>query len=394
MNNVMKNTIKRIASLKDYPIICVFVTIFLICFFRQTTLYSQYEILTFLSAKVLYFIRYLCISLFLFYFYFYKVEKKYFYLFIAFIILDYVLKKLSNTHIFFEMFFIPFFLSKFVCRDKLFKVLFFVSFFSFISVILMNYIGILQSDEFFRDDKTRFALGFVHPNSLGLLIIYTAILYSLSKDYISPIFLVILIFIAFFNWFVPRSVTSSLIIFIYSLSLVILYFFKFEKFFNNNKRLLFYIIVISMFFMIFLMYYVAYTGNGKDLLLKCPGAIWSRFDLGIMAYERYGLTLWGTPIVQTIPDASKDVTEYFVVDCSYFFIPINYGIVIYVLYIAAIILITYKTICKGDYKYLTVLLLVLFYGISENLLTAQLIMPIYAYIFCTKNISEDYIQTR
>ena len=394
MESILNNTIRKIVSLKDYPIICVFAAIFIICFFRQTTLFSQYEIVPILSAKVLSILRYFCIFLFLVYFCLYKVERKYLYFFIVFIISDYVLKKLSNTHILFELFFLPLCLSKFVRRDKLFKVLFFASFIAFVSVILMNYVGILQSADFFRDCKTRFALGFVHPNSLGLLLIYTAFLYSLSTEKYSPIFIVTLVFIAIFNWFIPRSVTSALIILFYAFSLVILYFFKIDIFFNKNKKLLFYIIVSSLIFMILLIYYVSYTETGKEFLLKMPGAIWARFEFGMMAYERYGISFWGTPIEETIPDATRNITEFFIVDCSYFFIPINYGIVTYLLYIAAIIFILYKTIFNGEYRYLAVLILFLFYGISENLLTTLLIMPVYAFIFCARGFSEKNMQTR
>ena len=146
--------------------------------------------------------------------------------------------------------------------------------------------------------------------------------------------------------------------------------------------------------MILLIYYVSYTETGKDFLLKMPGAIWARFEFGMMAYERYGISFWGTPIEETIPDATRNITEFFIVDCSYFFIPINFGIVTYLLYIAAIIFILYKTIFNGEYRYLAVLILFLFYGISENLLTTLLIMPVYAFIFCARGFSEKNMQTR
>ena len=108
-----------------------------------------------------------------------------------------------------------------------------------------------------------------------------------------------------------------------------------------------------------------------------PGSIWARFELGYIAYERYGLSLFGTPIESVFPDPEKGITEYFTVDCAYFFILINYGVVTFASYIVFMLILFRKAVFTDNYKSVFILFLLVLYGVSETLIINSFLIPIF-----------------
>ena len=129
-------------------------------------------------------------------------------------------------------------------------------------------------------------------------------------------------------------------------------------------------------------YVVAFTEVGKDFLVNLPGSIWARFELGKVAFDRYGLSLFGTPIVNVFPDPDNNIFEYFVVDCAYFYFPINYGLVFFISFLFLFVITIYRSIKLKEYKFLIVLISMMIYGTSEILIAVPIMMPVYSYIFC------------
>lgn len=378
----------RFGCLKDYPVIVIIATLMVVNTLMSSNL-KVFSDFTLFYIKTGYFLRYVCLVLFLFYFFITKGNKKQFYTFVAFIILDWLLKKLANTHVLFELLFIPLCLAQFVNRTRLFKILFYLELITLIIVVTLHFADLIPAETFFRDDKIRYTLGFCHPNSLGFYILYLTILYTLYKDSFNYPFIAVVIALFFFCYFVPRSMTSAFLLLLIAAGIFCIYFVKRTRIFLDRiSSKIFYIVAIAFLIMLFLIYFVSATGFGKELLLKMPGAIWARFELGMIGYHKYGLSLFGTPVEMIFPDPSKNIYEFFVVDCSYFFMPLNYGIVIYTFFILFILLTIYLTAKQKDYKYLMILLLVLLYGISEQLPVLPIIVPIYAYIYCKKNNPE------
>lgn len=372
--------------IKDFPIIAVIAVLMVINILSATPLFKDYENLCLYAYKTNYYLRYLCIFLFVFYYVINnKASKNQIYIFITFIVLDFLLKKFANTHLLFELFFIPFCLAQFVRREVLFKFLFYTALIALFTVFLLYYLDILHPELFFRGDKLRYTFGFSHPNPLGFNVYFVALLFILSNKLNSNISICILIVLGIFNYLIPRSVTSASVIFIFALSLILLKSDSFQKLLDRNKKRLYFVVFFFLFATVFLSYLIAFTGIGKHYLLNMPGSIWARFELGKIAFERYGLSLFGTTIVEIFPDPVKNITEYFVVDCAYFYLPINYGIIFCLLFFILIIFIIKKSIDQKDYKILFVMLIMILYGVSELLILMPIMMPVYAYIFCKSN---------
>lgn len=369
-------------KIKDFPIIAVIAILLVINILAATPLFKDYEQLCLYAYKINYYLRYFCIFLFIYYYFVYKASTNKLYIFITFIIIDFVFKKLVNTHLFFELFFIPFCLAQFVRRELLFKTLFVTALVSFLVVVLLYNLEILQPELFYRDDKIRYTLGFSHPNPLGFNIFFVALLYFLSKEKHGNLTICFLFILCIFNYIIPRSVTSASLIFIFALSLLLLKSFRLQNLLECHKKQVYYCVLFFLLVVIFVSYLIAFTGIGKEYLLKMPGSIFARFELGKIAFERYGLSLFGTPIIEIFPDPAKSVTEYFVVDCAYFYLPINYGIIFSILFFILFIYILKKSIYQKEFKFLFVMVIMILYGVSELIILMPVMMPIYAYVFC------------
>lgn len=369
-------------KIKDYPIIAVIATLLVINMLSATPLFKDYDKLCLYAYKINYYLRYFCVFLFIYYYLVERTSKNQLYIFIAFVVLDFLFKKLANNHLLFELFFVPFCLAQFVRREVLFKILFFTAIITFFSILLLYNLEILQPELFYRGDKIRYTFGFSHPNPLGFNVFYVALLYCFSKEHNGYFSIGILFILCIFNYLIPRSVTSSSLIFIFALSLILLNSVRFSNFFERNNNRLYFCVLFFLFAVVSLSYLIAFSEIGKEFLLKMPGSIWARFELGKIAYERYGLSLFGTPIVEIFPDPVKNITEYFVVDCAYFYLPINYGVIFSIIFFILFIYILKISVNKKEYKLLFVMLIMILYGVSELLILMPIMMPIYAYVFC------------
>ena len=328
-----RNTMKIKAFLyylNDFPIIALIAILYSIHFFEATNLCGN-EFLSSLFSRTDKFLRVLEIFIFFLYCYLYKIEKKYLLFAALFVFVFFIIKSFSYSHLSFHLFFIPLFLSQFVDKKRLCNILLIISVFYLCIIIIGNFFLDFQTEQFIRNGQVRYSLGFSHPNFLGFVVILISFFLILRKEKVSLFDLFFISLSIVFLYYIPRSMTSVILLTLLLCFLFCIYFYKskIDAFFDNKRRklLLLYVVVSIFLLTLFFTYYVAFTDFGKNIFLKMPGSIWARFDLGRIAYEKYGLSLFGTPIESIFPDPSKNITEYFVVDCAYFYIPINYGIV-------------------------------------------------------------------
>lgn len=366
----------------DYPIIGVIVILMVLNILEFTPLMTENKQLDYCVYKTLNFLRYVCIFLFLVYYFVWKPHKKFLWIFIVFIISDYLFKKLANTHLLFELFFIPLCLSQFVRREKLYKILFISALLSLSAILIMYLVEILQPDTFFRGEQIRYTLGFSHPNSLGFISFYIAVLLILCRENFGLTSIFVLFGLALFNFTIPRSVTSAVLILFLLFSMLLIKIDGIRRILDQKNTILCFMVIGFFITIIIATYVVAFTEVGKEFLVNLPGSIWARFQLGKVAFDRYGLSLFGTPIVNIFPDPDNNIFEYFVVDCAYFYFPINYGLVFFISFLFLFVITIYRSIKLKEYKFLIVLISMMIYGTSEILIAVPIMMPVYSYIFC------------
>lgn len=380
-------------KISDYPIISLFVLLYLVYFFGATNFFNEHDLLAFVASRIQRYARYIAVLLFFIYYFIYKVDKKYLYYFVCFFLFYLVVKKYTSSHLLFNLFFIPLFLSQFVNKQRLCKVLIIESLICFSIISIGHYFGYFQTESYSRLGSIRYTFGFVHPNTLGLIVLVFSFLYVQIKNTVNIKEVAVIIFLIAFLYYIPRSMTPAFLLVLLLCFLVIFSLFKskINEYFNNRRRkkILFYSVLLIYFAILFFTYFVSFTGFGKEFFLHMPGAIWARFEFGYIAYERYGLSLFGTPIESIFPDPEKGITEYFTVDCAYFFIPINYGVVTFASYIVFMLFMFRKAVLASNYKSIFILLLISLYGISETVIIHLIMVPLFVCALCSDTALEQ-----
>ena len=155
---------------------------------------------------------------------------------------------------------------------------------------------------------------------------------------------------------------------------------------NVQKSKLFYLCCAFVFTVIIVTYLIAYFEIGREFIEKLPGALWARFDMGKRALDNYGLSVLGQPI-KIVCDYEVQVLGqdgYYTVDCAYFYVPITFGVVCFCLYLAVFIYSIRNTIYNSHYEILSVLILMILYGISE----VVIFTPLFMFVFLCSFIRE------
>ncbi|MGN0902234.1 MAG: hypothetical protein ACI4M9_03020 [Succinivibrio sp.] len=339
----------KFLPIADYPIIATISLILVISIFQGTRLYSDVHALAVIVPKTVHALRYVGIFLFLLYYFVYRPGKKALYIFLAFVIADIVLKRFTDNHRIFELFFIPFCLCQFVNRKRLYATLLGTALVCFLIVSIGHYLGYFQDSSVFTRNglDRRYTFGFLHPNTLGLTVLITAIFYILMKKAVALIDFALFTVLFLFTYLVPNSITTTAVLFLMTVYLIASYILTRRNIAitqTKYRTLLFISIVCIIISILSVTYSITYTGFGKEFLIKLPGSLWARFELARNAFIKFGLHWFGTrtPIVQG---------EWNVVDCAYFYIPLQYGIIQFVLYIGLIMTIFKLAIFKGEYRY-------------------------------------------
>lgn len=334
-------------------------------------------------------IRFTLITYFVFYWIISGNQLNYLLLFFCFIIISFLSLYFSHTWLIFDLFFVPLFLMRFLEEKLFFKVIFFTSFSAFFLIIILNYCDVLYSPILhYRGDYIRYTFGFMHPNSLGFCIVLLC-LYTLLTIR-NHILIKFLFFIgsAFFCYYYPNSFTSLFVILLLSLICLISSIIKKFEFLTYSTKNLSVIITLVFFCIIGFAFLATFTDLLNGLIEKLPGAISARFSLGRIAFSKYDISFWGTPmrIITEYQQVILGIRDsFFTVDCGYFFLLIQYGVFNFIIYT---FLFTFS-ICKAvkHHNLLAAFLCVVLalYGVSEIVILSPLFMPVFAYCLHDKN---------
>jgi len=305
---------------------------------------------------------------------------------VIFVVFCFISNKYTKNWYIFDIFFVPLFLSTLINRDRLVKLLLVTFFVAVSSILFLHFLDLLPLLTFDRAGKIRYALGFMHPNTLGFIVVFMCILYVIKNKVIDVTGYIILFLCALFCIIVPRSNTSSFLIILLMLFSTVANYLNKANLNNVQKSKLFYLCCAFVFTVIIVTYLIAYFEIGREFIEKLPGALWARFDMGKRALDNYGLSVLGQPI-KIVCDYEVQVLGqdgYYTVDCAYFYVPITFGVVCFCLYLAVFIYSIRNTIYNSHYEILSVLILMILYGISE----VVIFTPLFMFVFLCSFIRE------
>lgn len=378
---------KKYRLMSEYLVLLLFVLTVVYSFFSYTQFYNEKFESFGLVTKFLYVLRYVSVIIFILNFLILKLERRQLYICIGFIAIDFILKKFTGKHVLFEICFLPLCLAQCVNRKKFCNVLLATLIVCFFLILFGHFLGYFTNEVFYRGDLIRETYGFCHPNTLGLVVLVISFVYVLKRDCFNFADAIILLSLSIFCYLFPRSITSAAcILMLIVFSFISNYFMKMQLSIKS-KNIIFFVSISFILTVIFFSYLFSLTGIGKETLINMPGSIWARFELGKIALERYDISFFGTPVEFFHPDSEKGITEYFVVDCLYIFMPLNYGLIVSLLFLAFFIYIIYKSIIAGEYKLLFIMLILVLYSVSEITVFDRIMIPIFAFIFCSSKNS-------
>lgn len=350
-----------------------------ISFIFDMTLYgNMYPELAHYVRRFLKILRFILVLVFICNLDFKKSFIKQLLLFICFISFCFISNHHIRNWVIFDIFFAPVFLSGLIDRQRLVNIVFFAVSGAVLSVIILHFLNLLPDPVFYRGEKIRYALGFLHPNLLGFSLLFCCILFILKKRGLDRYGIVFLITLSVFCYFIPNSNTSCFLILVLMIFAAASDYLKKRPLSSVQTRLL---AIVSCSFVVLIVafsYLIIYTEILKDYIVLFPGELWARFSLAKVALDNYDVTLFGTKIA---------VDSNFTVDFAYTFIPISYGIVGFAFFMIFFIYSIKKSVYIKSYELLAVFILMSIYGISETVIFT----PLFMFVFlCT--YSKDYFK--
>ncbi len=353
-----------------------------------TTISISYQAVYTFQIKIS---KVLCVLFFLYYLYKWwdcsKVKLNLM-LCVLFLTATYFLNKYTKTQLVYDLFFVPLFLCQFLDKERFFKYVLISFCLFFIVSLCLHFYGIINdTDTFFRQSGIRrYSLGFIHPNALGFYVVLFCFFYVMLKTTYKFYDYLIFMALAYFCYKVPNSITSSnlivlLTVFVFLSNLLL------SKEIGDKTNYI--ILVVCLFFVatvLFFTYYITFTETFKSFLQGMPGSIWARFELSKKGYETFGFTLLGrydeyVAMGVSITQKYGPKAMWLILDCSYFYLPIMHGVIVFFLYMVMLIVVLIKGILHKKYLYALMVLILVLYGVSETTIFRAVLMPLFAYPF-------------
>ena len=211
---------------------------------------------------------------------------------------------------------------------------------------LTNPILIAKSDGTIRN-----SFGFSHPNMLGMMlfILCSEMVYlNIPKNKVVKIIIIILNILI--NHFFIVSYTSEIAI---MFLLVFFIFWNKEKIVKNKFRL----ISLLPIFIFAISLYLTYLYNINDLLgVKLNRILSNRLYYYNLFMNKYPITLFGTKI--DIIYSSNNNIKFMVLDNSYLFILLRYGIIVFTIFMYSLIKLVNLIMNKFNNKIVVMIMLI------------------------------------
>lgn len=277
------------------------------------------------------------------------------------------------------MFFLFAFASRFVNPNKLFKMDFVMRVIGFISVLLLYKLDILQNMILSRaDGRTRFALGFGHPNYGGLVlfsIILEWILIKHKKINIIEYIFMLGISYYFYRFFLARTD------FVLTILLLVATFFVQTLSAHRVMKFLKNIIIpwICWILALFSFAILVFVHSGTRIYTEINGLLSSRLDIANFYYQTAGIHVLPQKITMYFQDST-----FAGIDNAFIYIGIFDGIIMLILFCVMEQVIA-KKLKYASYTFCLIYIFIMLIGMTEALIVYPFINMMVVFYGQNKN---------
>jgi hypothetical protein len=231
------------------------------------------------------------------------------------------------------------------------------------------FIGLIDTTTLVRTSgRMRNALGFIHPNGLGSVLLQISVLYVYIRDArIRVSGYIVLCILLGICYAVVNSQTNVLLI---SLLLIGCIYFNFvdrkvtrlEKIKKWIPRVMcLAIMIVSIVCILFSAGVISLPGFES---IDSDGTLMSRMQQMQMYYDFYGITWFGQPLVSEMYQQKK--YYLFTLDNGYTYLILRYGLISYITYICSSFIIMKNAISGKNHLIILIMMLYAIVGLSET----------------------------
>ena len=276
--------------------------------------------------------------------------------------------------------------AKYADMDRIINLYFYVLLIMIPFVIVMCLIGVLPDNILYRGGLVRHALGFEHPNRLGMRFFQLiACLCYVKKDSAHNfIKYLIMATTAYFVYKVPNSQTAYIGIMLLFVLVLIRNFY--DKRGISKNRLMRVMATGAVSINVFSVFISFFNPKKNAVYMAIDKFMSYRFLFGNKMIRYYGVSIWGQK-VDTIVKDRKYVGVYhqWYLDNAYLSVLLRFGIVVYIIFTVLIAASLFYYVKQENYAMVAILFTYSVYGImttgfymmSHNIFLLTIASPIY-----------------
>ena len=261
------------------------------------------------------------------------------------------------------------------------------------TIMILCVLGVIENKMLLRGNIPRYALGFLHPNQLGLRVFQLIVCHCyVHKGALRKHNYFYILFSIFFLVRIPNSKTAYIVT-IFFLVLLLLYRYiegrKAELIGLYEKGIFYGALCFNLFSII-----LSYIDVNKNFVLaKIDDWMSSRFSFCHIVWGLYKVTVFGQRIYVTEEERSlAGIRSRLWLDNAYVSALLRYGILVFLIFSIGYLCLIRAALLQKQYMLAIILFLYALYGVMENglyMITHNIFLITFSTLLYKKSIQED-----
>lgn len=261
------------------------------------------------------------------------------------------------------------------------------------AIMLLCLLGIIENATMMRGSVQRFALGFSHPNQLGLSVFQLMACYCyVNKDKLDKLNYIYFLLIILFLIKIPNSKTAYIATAVLLLMLMLYRVIKGQKpeyMIVYEKGILIGVFCLNFFSVLF-----SYIDVNRNFILaRINSWMSSRFSVCHKVWLMYGVSFFGQRIYVTESErALVGIKSKLWLDNSYVSLLLRYGILMFLIFSIGYMCIVKSMLIKKEYVLAIILFLYAVYGLMETgwyMITHNIFLVTFSTLLYGKSLRDE-----
>lgn len=217
--------------------------------------------------------------------------------------------------------------------DDVARVAFWALLVCFVFTVSSSLLGLLEEESYSREDRLRYALGYPHPNVLGMMVLQLmCCLVYLCKNRIRFPLAVLCLGAAVFTWVVPNSRASAIALGL--LTGLCIYRMAQPHLPDRLQKAAGWCLTLGAAGIAIFTVILSLTYRPEGIWLVCNKLFTGWLDLAHRVFSAYGLSVLGTPLAPFQTDTIANGQPFYMpwIDSSYMYILLRFGVLAYLLW--------------------------------------------------------------